>query len=248
MLIRMSSVAVATGFGFISLVTPAFAALQFYVDVSGVVLTCVDNAACDVNPATGTLQLAPTTTNGVTASGELDMSSGTPANPGLNFLNSSVLTVINNSGTVKTVDVIVSDTDFKGPVSLAEVAGSGTWQSTKGSTITMNWFDDPANVQGADSTGNTPGTLIGTFTDTATAIVQGFSYNNTAPVSDGPLFSMTVQAIYTLQPGGELLNRGQTEVKTAIPEPTTWALMLLGFAGLVVAGWRKAGSATPFAA
>jgi hypothetical protein len=248
MLTKTSIVAFATGISFIPLATPASATLQFYVDVSGTVLTCVDNAACDVNPAIGTLQLSATTVNGVTASGELDMSSGTPANPGLNFLNSSVLTVINNSGTVKTVDVIVSDTDFKGPVSMAAVAGAGTWQSTKNSTITMNWFDDPANVQGADGTGNTPGTLIGTFTNTATAIVQGFSYSNAVPITDRSLFSMTVQSIYTLQPGGELLNRGQTEVKTAIPEPTTWALMLLGFAGLGIAGWRKARSATSFAA
>jgi len=46
------------------------------------------------------------------------------------------------------------------------------------------------------------------------------------------------RAIYTLQPGGELLNRGQTEVKIAMPEASTWAMMLLGFAALGFAGYR----------
>ena len=40
-------------------------------------------------------------------------------------------------------------------------------------------------------------------------------------------------------PFGQLLNRGQTEVKLlGLPEPSTWAMMLLGFAGLGYAGLR----------
>jgi hypothetical protein len=39
---------------------------------------------------------------------------------------------------------------------------------------------------------------------------------------------MTEQAIFTLTPFGQLINRGQTEIKSAVPEPSTWAMMLLG--------------------
>ena len=53
---------------------------------------------------------------------------------------------------------------------------------------------------------------------------------------------MTEQAIFTLTPFGQLINRGQTEIKSAVPEPSTWAMMLLGFAGLGYAGFRKARS------
>ena len=43
-------------------------------------------------------------------------------------------------------------------------------------------------------------------------------------------------ALFVVNPGGSI---------TAVPEPSTWAMMLLGFAGLGYAGWRgsrKAGS------
>ena len=38
------------------------------------------------------------------------------------------------------------------------------------------------------------------------------------------------------------LAAGGTPIKPGVPEPTTWAMMLLGFAGLGVAGWRRAKS------
>ena len=37
---------------------------------------------------------------------------------------------------------------------------------------------------------------------------------------------------------GDLL--GTVTVSTAVPEPSTWAMMLLGFVGLGFAGYRKA--------
>ena len=51
------------------------------------------------------------------------------------------------------------------------------WQNAIGSTITLNWFDDPNNGQGADLPNDTPGNLIHTFTNTATTIVDAFSDN-----------------------------------------------------------------------
>ena len=54
---------------------------------------------------------------------------------------------------------------------------------------------------------------------------------------------MTEQSVFTLTPFAQLVNRGQTEIKLAVPEPSTWAMMLLGFAGLGYAGFRKARSA-----
>ena len=33
--------------------------------------------------------------------------------------------------------------------------------------------------------------------------------------------------------------------KTDLPEPSTWAMMLVGFAGLAFAGWRRHGGAGP---
>jgi hypothetical protein len=117
------------------------------------------------------------------------------------------------------------------------------WQNAIGSSITLSWFDDPANGQGADDPTDTPGNLIDSFTHAATLFVDSFSHNGTGAVSDPGPFSMTEQAIFTLTPFAQLVNRGQSEVKLAVPEPSTWGMMLLGFVGLGYAGFRKARSA-----
>jgi PEP-CTERM motif len=203
---------------------------------------CVDQAACDLNAAVGIIQIANTSINGVQINGSIQTSTGTPANPGPDILNTSSLSIINTTNTTKTVIVTVSDTNFAGPVGSFQTAGSGTWQNAIGSTITLNWFDDSNNGQGADLPSDTPGNLIHTFTNTATTVVDLFSDNFAGLVSDSGPFSMTEQAIFMLTPFGQLINRGQTEIKSAVPEPSTWAMMLLGFAGLGYAGFRKARS------
>lgn len=219
---------------------PAHATLQVLADVSGAIFTCTDNAACDTNPLTGVLQVANGTLNGVTINGSIQTSTGTPANPGPDTLNTSSLSIVNTTNTTKTIEVLVSDTDFTGPVTSFRTAGSGVWQGAINSAILMRWFDDPNNGQGADTPADTPGNLIDSFTNTAALIVDSFSHDGAGPISDKGPFSMTEQSIFTLTPFGQLVNRGQTEIKLAVPEPSTWAMMLLGFAGLGYAGFRKA--------
>jgi hypothetical protein len=107
----------------------------------------------------------------------------------------------------------------------------------------LSWFDDPNNEQGADNVTDTPGNLIDSFTDMSTEIVDSFAHDGNGVISDSGPFSMTEEAVFTLTPFGQLINRGQTEVKSAVPEPSTWAMMLLGFAGLGYAGFRKGRSA-----
>ena len=229
---------VAAGAG-AGLAAPAHATLQVIADVSGVTSLCVDNAGCDTNPVVGIIQVDNGILNGVAINGSIQTSTGTPANPGADILNTSSLSIINLTGVTKTLTVAVSDTDFTGPVVSWGTSGSGTWQGAIGSTITMNWYDDPANGQGADTPTDTPGTLIDTFSFTATTVADSFAHNGFGAASDGGPFSMTEQAIFTLTPHGELLSRGQTEIKNAIPEPSTWAMMVLGFLGLGYVGLRK---------
>jgi hypothetical protein len=217
---------------------PAHATLQVIADVSGTIASCVDNAACDTNPAVGIIEVGNVLINGVQVNGSIQTSTGTPANPGQDSLNTSSLSIISTTAVAQTVTVIVSDTDFTGPVASFASAGSGTWQNAIGSTITMRWFDDPLNRQGAGTPTDTPGNLIDSFTNTAASIVDSFSHDGSGAVTDSGPFSMTEEAVFTLTPFGQLINRGETEVKSAIPEPSTWAMMLLGFAGLGFAGYR----------
>ena len=174
--------------------------------------------------------------------GELATATGVPGAPGLDSLNTSSLAVINETGVEKTITVTTSDIDFAGPVAKAELTASGTWQATIGSTITVKWWADPTNTQGADTSGNTPGVLLDMFTTTATGTVQSFSDNSAKSFSASGPFSMTEQVTYTLAPFGELLSRGVGMVATDVPEPSTWAMMLLGFVGLGFAGYRSSRS------
>jgi len=213
---------------------PAHAVLIVSADVSGTPFTVVDNGAGDLNPAVGTIQVANSSLNGVAVNGSIQLSTGTPANPGQDLISTSSLSVINNAGASRVFTVAVSDTDFSAPVSSFNLTGSGTWVNAAGSDITLNWFDDPANTQGAQTAFDTPGTSLGTFFSAGTDPLHSFATDQSGPVSDINPFSMTIWAQANLTDGAILLNRGQGEVKlaSAVPEPATWAMMVLGFFGV----------------
>lgn len=220
----------------LALSSPAWATLQIAWDFGGTTGLCVDQTGCDLDPVIGTLQLADQTINGVEVNGSIQTSTKSAA---LDILNTSSLSVINTTGASIPVTVTVSDNNFIGPVTQFSTAGSGVWQNAIGSNIVLNWYNDPANAQGADTAGDTPGALIDTFTSTALVAADSFSHNGAGVVSDGALFSMTEQATGTLTAGATLLNRGQTEIKsttTVIPEPGSLALLgasLLGMAAFL---------------
>ena len=216
-----------------ALSTPAHAMLQIAVDVNG--FTAFDSSA------TGTLNVPTMTLDGVTVSGSLSQSFGTPITPGTDFLNTSSLQVTNNSGGLRTITVTVGDTDFHYPAWSWFSAGSGTWaRAGTLSHITMNWFGDALNRQGADNAFDTPGALLDTFSDTSNGVLNNaFSHNGSGDFPSQLMdpFSMTEQATFTLVNGGELINRGQSIA--AIPEASTWAMLLAGFAGLGWGAWSR---------
>ena len=214
---------------------PAWATLQIAWDFGGTTGACVDNAACDLNLAAGTLQLGDQTIGGIAVNGSIQTSTkGTT-----NILNTSSLSVVNTTGASIDYALAVGDTDFVGPVTSFSASGSGTWQTAAGSTITMNWYNDANNAQGADNTTDTPGALLHTFTDVAGPLTDAFATSLVGPTNDPDLFSMTETASGTLVAGGQLVSRGQTEVKelvTVIPEPSSLALLgasLLGMAAFL---------------
>jgi hypothetical protein len=211
---------------------PAHATLQIAATINGTPFLCVDNnAACDGNLATGTIDLGTQTIAGVTVNGSIQTSVGTPGTPGpIDILNTTNLSIINTNAATVTGTVTVSDTSFAAPITSIGLSGSGTWQSAIGSSVTMKWWADAANAQGADTATDTPGTLLDTFTNSATAISQSISHNNDVGLIANSPFSMTEQAAFSLTAGGQLLSRGQN--MNAVPTPEPASMLLLG-AGLV---------------
>lgn len=118
------------------------------------------------------------------------------------------------------------------------VTASGTLQDAIGGTFTVDFFNDPTNTQGGGTPFDTPGNEVAHFSFTATTIADSFSFTQSVPLlfpDTGP-FSMTVITTYTLPVGGVFLSRAIDAEAGVVPEPSTWVMMLLGFAGLGFAG------------
>jgi hypothetical protein len=202
----------------------AHALLRVAVSVDGgtAQLAC-DNDMCvgftvpDTNPVVGILEVAPHSIGDISFQASVSAAVLAPPN---NILASSNTTIANNGAVEHTVLAAISATGFPGPSVTAITTASGTWVNGGGSQILLNWFDDPANGQGAESPTDTPGDLIDTFQASAIVNPVSFSHNGGPfDVNDPGLFSMTLQYELTLDPGARLISRGQAESKPQEPPP-----------------------------
>jgi hypothetical protein len=237
----------------VGLSPPANATLQIAIQVGATTVTCQDNAACDTNPLVGTLSIADQNIGGVQLTGSSQQSQGTLLNPNsLDILNTSSLQVSNLTGATVHIEAAVSDINFVGPITSFNTSASGTWQNAVGSTITTDFFDSPANVQGATAPNDTPGTKIDTFSNTALLIADSFSHSAVGPIIDGALFGMTEHFVADLTAGSVLVNRGQTEIKVPVGADEPGTLAILGgsllFGGIAIRRRRKQlDNTTPYA-
>jgi len=234
----MKRLAIATA-AVVGLAAPAHAVLQISGTVGGVSVQCADqNFACDTNPVAGQLSIGDQTLGGVQFIGS---SQTQTIGPPSNRLDTSSFQIINNSGGAVDIALAVSGTGFASPTTLFSASGGGTFETAAGSNITLSFFADSANNQGADTPTDAPGTQLFTGSHVAAGLTDTFSINSgTQPLVETGPFSMTLLASGTLIDNGSLVGRTQalvTDVTQPVSEPGT--LTLLGGSLAAFGLWRS---------
>jgi len=213
----------------------------------------------DINPTVGILELATISLFGgnYLVSGSSQSQTIATAPGSFNILQSGAATITNNTGGQVLARVAIAGGGvpgpgptpyvFQGPASQFIATASTTWTNAQGpggnSNIVLNWFNDPANGQGAESATDAPGNLVfGPVTQTANFAGESDATNSgllPLPVPDPDGFSMALRfdlttfdadAIAGNNIAGSVTSRGQAELKPlgVVPEPGTTAMIISG--------------------
>lgn len=221
----------------LAVAAPAHATLQISLTDGTNVFTCHDGQlGCDLSGGANNLLLVDTTVGGFFVQIALAQSTfGTK-----NVLQLSSANIQNLGSAEGVLTFGASDTNFIGPVGSVQESASLTFNSNVGAgPSTLKFFADPANVQGANPL-NTPGVLLDTITGTPTTDPDSFSGTKLSPFFAPGLFSMTEGASVDLLAGGSITGFDQSMTTNGVvPEPSTWVMMGLGFAGLGFAAWKR---------
>jgi hypothetical protein len=221
---------VATGGAVMALSAPAHAILQFSVGTgsSEQTFTCVDNSSCDSNPATGTISIPTISFEGITATDVQVWATG-------DSLNFTVGSLTNDTDGALNGIFAVSDTDFTSTAGRFRTSFSTTWSNAAGSGVDLIWVADRENGQGANSPEDAPGFEYDSFSATTETGNAFASYSNSGSLNVSPLFSLTVQGSIDLAPGGT--ESASESAVIAVPEASTWTMLIAGFTGLGIAGY-----------
>jgi hypothetical protein len=217
--------------------SPAMANLQLTITNGTTTFTCSDGElSCDQSGGAKNVLTIDTNVGGFFVQTTLTQSTF-GAHDVLQLSSSN----IENLGSAEgTLTFIASDTGFSAPVSSIESSASLTFNSNIGAGLsTLDFFADHADGQGANPL-NTPGTLLETVSGAATSDPDSFSGSRTTAFISGLPFSMTEDASLSLLAGGSITGFNQSMTSSAVPEPSTWAMLIAGFAALGFSGfWRN---------
>ena len=215
--------------------TPAHATLQLSIGANGSVFTCSDGElSCDQSGGAKNLLAVDTSIGGAFV--QLTLTQSTFGK--VNELQLSSSNIENLTGVPITVTLLASDTGFDSPVTFIQNSGSLTFNSNVGAPdSTLKFFADLADTQGANPT-NTPGTLLETVTGHALTDPDSFSGSRVTAFDANAPFSMTEGAALVLRADGSVTGFSQS-MQTGVPEPRTWAMLVIGFSLMAFLGVRR---------
>jgi hypothetical protein len=214
---------------------PADARLQLSIGSGASIFTCFDGElSCDQSGGANNLLTVDTTVGGAFV--QLTLTQSTFG--AHNSLQLSSSNIENTLGVPITVTLLASDTGFTAPVSFINNSGSLTFNSNVGAPdSTLQFWADVTDTQGANPT-NTPGSLLETVTGHAVTDPDSFSGSLVSAFDANAPFSMTEGAALVLRADGSVTGFNQA-MESGVPEPATWAMLIVGFAGLAWAGFRR---------
>lgn len=219
-----------------ALASAAEARLQLSIGVGGSTFTCFDGQlGCDVSGGANNLLVIDQTIGGAFVQLALTQSTFGPHNE----LQLSSSNIENLGATPVTVTLLASDTGFTAPVTFINNSGSLTFNANVGAPdSTLRFWADVLDTQGANPS-NTPGSLLESVSGHALTDPDSFAGSRVAAFDALGPFSMTEGASLVLRSGGSITGFNQA-MESGVPEPSTWAMLLLGFGLFGIMGARKA--------
>jgi hypothetical protein len=207
---------------------PAHARLQLSIGVGAATFSCFDGElSCDVSGGANNLLTIDQSVGGAFVQLTLAQSSFGAHNT----LQLSSSNIENTLGIPIKVTLLASDTGFAAPTTFVNNSGSLTFNANVGAPdSTLQFWADHADVQGANPT-NTPVTLLETVSGHALTDPDSFSGSRVTAFVAGAPFSMTEGAALALRADGSVTGFSQS-MQTGVPEPSTWAMLIIGFVGL----------------